>query len=140
MALLPDGEYLIKNPETDLYIDLFNGSPEQNTPIVGLPLTKEPNQKWKITTSNGINEFIIKSSVSGEAFLGLSVIRIFPPRIAAEPIPVRWSIEPVGDGQYRVAFPFADGVVSLPEGRPGTQLFNEPFHGSPMQFWQFIQA
>ncbi|WP_327357384.1 hypothetical protein [Streptomyces sp. NBC_01304] len=140
MALLPDGEYLIKNPMTDLYIDLFHASSEPNTPIVALPLTKEPSQKWKITTINDVNEFIIKSSVSGEAFLGLGFLRIYPPRIAAQPSPLPWSIEPVGEGQFRIAFPYQDGVISLPEPKEGTQLFNEPFHGSPLQFWQFVQA
>ncbi|WP_419998262.1 hypothetical protein [Streptomyces boninensis] len=140
MAILNDGEYLIKNPEADLYVDLFNSSTEPNSPIVSFPLTKEPNQKWRFATVNGLNEFIINSSVSDAAFLGLSIIRIFPPRIAVQPTPLPWSIEPVGEGQFRIAFPYADGVVSVSEPKAGAQLINMPFEGSPMQMWQFVQS
>ncbi|MFI6471591.1 RICIN domain-containing protein [Streptomyces sp. NPDC050516] len=141
MPILPDGEYLIKNAAEDLYVDVSGGSPHPNTPIIGWPLSKEPNQKWRLTCINGINEFHIKSSLStGEPFFALSALRIFPPRIAVQPFPERWSIEPVGEHLFRIAFPYMDGVVTLPDGQKGTQLTVQPFEGLRFQKWTFEQA
>ncbi|MFC7303090.1 RICIN domain-containing protein [Streptomyces monticola] len=140
MALLPDGEYLIKNVAAeDLYIDLYGANPEPNTPIVGWQLTKGDNQKWKITTVNGVNEFTLKSK-AGEAYMGLSLLRIFPPLIASEPMPVKWSVEPVGENMFRLAFPYMDGTLTLQRPAQGAQLALEPWRGDELQKWTFESA
>ena len=140
MPILPDGEYLIRNIEADLYMDLSGGSAQPFTPINGWQATKSPNQKWQITTTNGFNEFTIQSSVGGSAFLGLSPIRIYPPMIAVEQVPVRWSIEPVGDGVFRLAFPYNDGAIAVPDGGRQGQLYLPPWEGMRTQKWAFEPA
>ncbi|MFI6687548.1 RICIN domain-containing protein [Streptomyces sp. NPDC050485] len=141
MPILPDGEYLIKNAAEDLYADVSGGSPLPNAPIIGWPLSKEPNQKWRFTCINGINEYQIRSSLgSGEVFFALSALRIYPPRVAVQPFPERWSVEPVGENLFRIAFPYMDGVVTLPDGQRGTQLTVQPFEGLRFQKWIFEQA
>lgn len=73
----------------------------------------------------------------GDIYLGQSLLRIHPPRIAGSSIPERWSIEPVGEGVFRIAFPYSDGVVSLPDRTPGTQLTAPPWEGMEWQKWYF---
>lgn len=139
-AILPDGDYWIKNAAyEDQYVDLSGGSIQPNVPITGWPLHKGANQKWQFRTTNGINQFVIKSA-AGESFLALSDLRIFPPQVAGQPVPLQWSVEPVGENLFRVAFVYATGVLSLPSGAKGTQLSLEDWIGERYQKWFFESA
>ncbi|MEZ0092664.1 RICIN domain-containing protein [Streptacidiphilus sp. EB129] len=136
MPTIPDGQYLIKNPDSGQYIDLAGGSTDPNTPVIAMELTKSPSQQWQVTTLNGVNEFFLKSS-AGDVFVNLSMLRIYPPRIAVLPNPIPWSIEPVGDGIFRIHFPYQDGVITVLDGAPGSQLLSLPWSGEPGQIWTF---
>jgi hypothetical protein len=133
--VLEDGVYIIKNADTDLYITL-GGDPIPYVPVQGNELTKEPNQKWELRTVNNVNEYIIRNS-TGEIFIGLGLARIYPPQIAGSPVPVPWSIEPVNEGVFRIAFLYQDGVITLPRPTPGTQLNLPPWQGDEKQKWTF---
>lgn len=138
--IIPDGEYWIRNAAfEDLYVDLSGNSTAPNTPICGWELHKGANQKWRVTTTNGVNQYVIKSA-AGESYISQSDIRIYPPLIAGQPVPLQWSIEPVGDNLFRIAFVYANGVISLPSSRKGSQLNLEEWIGERNQKWLFESA
>ena len=138
MALIQQGEYLIRCAANDLYIDLSGGSPDPETPIIGWHLHKGTNQRWDVQQKS-LNVFTIRSMV-GETFFGLSSLKVYPPLIAAQPFPEPWSVEPVGEGKYRIHFLYMDAVVTLPEDREGTQFALQPWRGENRQMFIFENA
>lgn len=137
--VLPDGIYHIDNAEFSRRVDLYQSKTDPNTPIIGWPPHGHQNQKWELTCVNGVNEYVIKSLV-GEVYIAIGFERIYPPRIAAQPEQQNWSIEPVGEGLFRIAFPNSDGVITLPDEAQGTQLNLPPWQGDNNQKWSFESA
>lgn len=137
--VLPDGIYQIDNAEFNLRVDLHQSKPDPNTPIIGWPPHERQNQKWELACVNGINEYTIKSPL-GEAYIAIGFQRIYPPLIAAQPEPQTWSIEPVGEGLFRIAFPNSDGAITLPDGVQETQLSLPPWQGESNQKWSFASV
>ncbi|MET9293604.1 RICIN domain-containing protein [Streptomyces sp. NPDC003077] len=137
--LLPNGVYVIRNAAfEDRVADLSGANPEPNTPIIGWPYHKGDNQQWELQSTNGANLYIIKSKItSGTSYFALSDLRIFPPQIAGQPYYEKWSIEPVGEGKYRIHFPYIDGTATLREEKEGTQVTLEHWRGASQQMWRF---
>lgn len=139
--ILTPGLYVIKNVAyDDRVIDVRDARTEPNTPIIGYPYHKGDNQQWEIEFFPG-NVYHLKSKLHGgefgEVFFAQSLIKIFPPLVATQPYPQQWSIEPVGGGQYRIHFPYMDGVVTLRQETEKTQLTIEPWEGRENQKWRF---
>ncbi|WP_017537516.1 MULTISPECIES: RICIN domain-containing protein [Nocardiopsis] len=139
MSLIQPGEYFIRCAENDLYIDLSGGNADPETPVIGWHLHKGTNQRWDVQLKSAPNVFTVRSMV-GEVYVGLSSLKIFPPLVAAQSFPEPWSIEPVGEGKFRIHFLYMDAVVTLPEDREGTQLVLRPWRGENRQMFVFENA
>ncbi|MGW8377195.1 RICIN domain-containing protein [Streptomyces sp. ODS28] len=139
---MANGVYVIRNAAfEDRVADLSGGSPEPETPIIGWSYHKGENQQWEIIRASAPNLYIIKSKISsGETYFALSTLKIYPPKIAGQHHYEQWSIEPVGEGKFRLHFPYIDGVATLTEEKEGTQLSLEPWRGDPRQMWRFDTA
>ncbi|MFP3991376.1 RICIN domain-containing protein [Streptomyces sp. E11-3] len=137
--LLSSGLYVVRNAAyADRVADLSGGQPEPNTPIIGWSYHKGENQQWELQPSpGGSNTYALRSKISsGVTYFALSDVRIFPPLIAGQPDYVMWSIEPVGDGKFRLHFPYVNGVATLRSEKEGTQLTLDPWEGEPHQMWR----
>ncbi|MFD4629652.1 RICIN domain-containing protein [Streptomyces sp. NPDC058284] len=136
--IISNGVYVIRNAAyEDRVVDLSGGTAEPNVPVIGWRYHKGDNQQWDVVHTSG-NLYVIKSKItSHEAHFALSDLKIFPPLIANQPYPERWSIEPVGEGKVRIHFPYMDGVATLRSEKEGTQLTLEPWQGENSQMWHF---
>ncbi|GAA4914870.1 hypothetical protein ACFPM3_22485 [Streptomyces coeruleoprunus] len=137
--LLPNGVYVIRNAHfEDRVIDLSQGRPEPNTPVIGWHLHRGANQQWELTSLNGVNLYSLKSMISaGDSFLALSDLRVSPPLLAGQPYYEQWSIEPVGEGLFRIHHPYHPSVATLSEEKEGTQMTLLPWEGDQRQMWRF---
>ncbi len=135
--IIEPGTYAIKNAAyDDRVIDVSGGDKRPNTPIIGYPYHKGENQQWELESVNQANEYIIKSKL-GDIYLNLGSTRQYPPSIAVQYTYVLWSIEPAGNGLYRIHFPYQDGVVDLATGQQSTQLTLPAWAGEQHQKWIF---
>ncbi|MEY2233879.1 MULTISPECIES: RICIN domain-containing protein [Streptomyces] len=84
---LSNGNYTIRNLRSETYVS-YDGDPEMNKPVVGYP---EPRE-WALYQSDQPHTFHVVvpgGPVDGEELaLDLSLLRIFPPRIALRPLDV----------------------------------------------------
>ncbi|WP_371572273.1 hypothetical protein [Streptomyces sp. NBC_01314] len=87
LEVLSNGNYTIRNLRSETYLS-FDGAPEMNKPVVGYP---EPRE-WALYQSAQPHTFHVVvpgGPVEGaELALDLSLLRIFPPRIALRPLDV----------------------------------------------------
>jgi len=137
--LLPNGVYAIRSAQfEDRVVDLSDGMPIPNTPIIGWHYHKGENQHWELTSVNDANLYVIKSKISaGTSHIALSDLRIYPPRIASQPFYEQWSIEPVGEGLFRMHHMYTDGAITLMDEKEGSQLCLNPWEGFGGQKWRF---
>ncbi|WP_329401197.1 RICIN domain-containing protein [Streptomyces melanogenes] len=138
---LTHGTYVIKNAAyQDRVIDVRDARSEPNTPIIGYSYHKGENQQWEVEQFPG-NVYQLRSKLNTTGatpiFFAQSILRVYPPLIATQPYGQQWSIEPVGDGLFRIHFPYMDGVATLPDEKEKTQLIIEPWEGRESQKWRF---
>ncbi|MFE9636792.1 hypothetical protein [Streptomyces sp. NPDC006463] len=84
---LSNGNFTIRNLRSETYVS-YDGDPETNKPVVGYP---EPRE-WALYQSAEPHTFHVVvpgGPIDGvELALDLSLLRIFPPRIALRPLDV----------------------------------------------------
>ncbi len=84
---LDNGNYTIRNLRSETHVS-YDGDPEMNKPVVGYP---EPRE-WALYQSAQPHAFHVVvpgGPVDGEEWaMDLSLLRIFPPRIALRPLDV----------------------------------------------------
>nr|BAG85345.1 lectin [Pleurocybella porrigens] len=132
---IPAGTYLIRNVESNLYLDLRGSNPAPGTDAIVWGRTGNNNQRWIVTTHSDGTRTLETVGINSSAFIAT----IQPGgRVTGHPNnETRLTITNVNPGEYSISAGGLLWLANTPVGGTGEAVTLQAAGGAAQSLWVF---